>query len=431
MKKMIFKCLFVCLMCMPILVMAQENEQGIKFDQSMSWKEVVEKAIRENKHIYMDVMATWCGPCQVMVQNVFTRKEVGDFYNEHFICIKLQTDKTSKDSEYVKAWHKEVDGIRAKANVQALPTSLYFSPQGELVHIVRGAVLDPQRFIQKGKIALDEKRQVYTSLRRFEAGERDVEFLYNLSMDFLELGDMETAREVANVFWQTITPGERLEKKGILYASDFLQSVDDAMFPLFMDHPAEVDAVLGKNVADNKVMRAIEAKHILPLMKDTVNVPNWDGLYQDLCAKYPKKQENIRTMLLNRKLWYGQRYHNNALCVSALKEMLPTCDSEMNKMLIPGYAYELGMKAQSKEDRKIALEWLEKSLDETSVTQLLNYAEVLFLDKQKGKGLKIVNSVLKKGGKEGDLLYDRAMKMKKENAREMKLLKQIVSDMNS
>ena len=90
-------------LCMPSLTRAQE--QGIRFDKSMSWREVVEKATRENKYIYVDVMATWCGPCQAMVKNIFPQREVGDFYNEHFICVKLQTDKTAKDDEYVKAGH--------------------------------------------------------------------------------------------------------------------------------------------------------------------------------------------------------------------------------------------------------------------------------------------------------------------------------------
>ena len=53
----------------PVGTIAQENK-GIRFDKSMSWEEVVKKATRENKYIFMDVMATWCGPCQAMAQAV-------------------------------------------------------------------------------------------------------------------------------------------------------------------------------------------------------------------------------------------------------------------------------------------------------------------------------------------------------------------------
>ena len=414
-------------LCMPDLTRAQE--QGIRFDKSMSWREVVEKATRENKYIYVDVMATWCGPCQAMVKNIFPQKEVGDFYNEHFICVKLQTDKTAKDDEYVKAWHKEVNDICTKAKIKVLPTSLYYNPQGELVHIIPGGMPDAGRFVEAGKIALDENRQIFTCLKKYEAGERDVEFLYELSVNFLMLGDKVMARKVGNTFWQTITPEERLLDKGIRYAADFFESVDDAMLPLFMDHPERVDAVLGKGVADQKVIRAIEAKYINPLMKDSVNIPDWDGLYRELTERYPKKQESIRKMLLNRKLGYGQRYHNDGLCAAALKELLPICWEEGSEVLIPNYAYELGRKAQDKEAGKIALEWLERTLDETNAYQLLNYADILFLNKQKGKGLKCVNTALKLT-EEGSKLHERAMEMKKKNAREMKFLKQVMNEIN-
>ncbi len=414
-------------LCMPGLTRAQE--QGIRFDKSMSWREVVEKATRENKYIYVDVMATWCGPCQAMVKNIFPQREVGDFYNEHFICVKLQTDKTAKDDEYVKAWHKEVNDICTKAKIKVLPTSLYYNPQGELVHIIPGGMPDAGRFVEAGKIALDENRQIFTCLKKYEAGERDVEFLYELSVNFLMLGDKVMARKVGNTFWQTITPEERLLDKGIRYAADFFESVDDAMLPLFMDHPERVDAVLGKGVADQKVIRAIEAKYINPLMKDSVNIPDWDGLYRELTERYPKKQESIRKMLLNRKLGYGQRYHNDGLCAAALKELLPICWEEGSEVLIPNYAYELGRKAQDKEAGKIALEWLERTLDETNAYQLLNYADILFLNKQKGKGLKCVNMALKLT-EEGSKLHERAMEMKKKNAREMKFLKQVMNEIN-
>ena len=414
-------------LCMPGLTRAQE--QGIRFDKSMSWREVVEKATRENKYIYVDVMATWCGPCQAMVKNIFPQREVGDFYNEHFICVKLQTDKTAKDDEYVKAWHKEVNDICTKAKIKVLPTSLYYNPQGELVHIIPGGMPDAGRFVEAGKIALDENRQIFTCLKKYEAGERDVEFLYELSVNFLMLGDKVMARKVGNTFWQTITPEERLLDKGIRYAADFFESVDDAMLPLFMDHPERVDAVLGKGVADQKVIRAIEAKYINPLMKDSVNIPDWDGLYRELTERYQKKQESIRKMLLNRKLGYGQRYHNDGLCAAALKELLPICWEEGSEVLIPNYAYELGRKAQDKEAGKIALEWLERTLDETNAYQLLNYADILFLNKQKGKGLKCVNMALKLT-EEGSKLHERAMEMKKKNAREMKFLKQVMNEIN-
>lgn len=425
--KLVLKFVVMLLLCFSGTLFAQER--GIQFDKSMSWKEVVEKATQENKYIYVDVMATWCSPCQAMVKNIFTQKEVGDFYNKHFVCIKLQTDKTAKDDEYVKAWYKDVDDICTRAGIKVLPTSLYYNSRGELVHIVPGAVLNVGDFIELGKIALDENKQLFTRLKKYEAGERDVEFLYDLSVDFLQLGDKKTARIVGNTFWETITPEERLLDKGIRYANDFFMDIDDAMAPLFLKHPHEVDAVLGKGAAAGKVVSAIETKYVSPLMKDSVNIPDWKGMREDLSERYPEVKDQLSEMLLLRQLWYGQRFGYDGICASSLTELVPIHGERGDTLLVRNYAHELGVKALNEDERKIALEWLGRTLDESNAYLLLDYAEVLFLDGQKGKGLKCVNMALKIA-KEGSKAYDRAMKMKKENAREMKLLKKVMNEIN-
>lgn len=158
--KSIFRFVFILLLWMPLTVVAQE--QGIRFDKSMSWKEVVEKATRENKYIYVDVMSTWCpGLDSGNGEECFPRERKRViFNNQHFICIKLQTDKTAKDDEYVKAWYKEVNNICTEAKIQVLPTALYYNPKGELVHIVPGGIPNVNEFIKCGQKALDENQQI-------------------------------------------------------------------------------------------------------------------------------------------------------------------------------------------------------------------------------------------------------------------------------
>lgn len=134
-------------------------------------------------------------------------------------------------------------------------------------------------------------------------------------------------------------------------------------------------------------------------------------------------------MLLERKLNYAQRFKKDALYVSALQELIPVYGAEGNKMLTRTYALELGRRAQSKEERKLAMEWLEQTLNEKNAVHLLDNAEIYFLYKQKGKGLKCVNSALDLT-EEGTPLHERAAEMKKKNAREMKLLKQVINEIN-
>ncbi|ULT27695.1 thioredoxin domain-containing protein [Sphingobacterium sp. E70] len=43
----------------------------MKFVEGLSWKQVKERAKAENKFIFVELFATWCGPCQYMSNEVF------------------------------------------------------------------------------------------------------------------------------------------------------------------------------------------------------------------------------------------------------------------------------------------------------------------------------------------------------------------------
>lgn len=61
---------------------------GIEFFQG-TWKEALEKSKQENKPIFLDVYATWCGPCRRLKRNTFSDKVVGRYFNERFINVAL------------------------------------------------------------------------------------------------------------------------------------------------------------------------------------------------------------------------------------------------------------------------------------------------------------------------------------------------------
>ncbi len=64
----------VCLtlFLLPLLAMAQENK-GIQFLKDLSWEQILAKAAKENKFVFVDCYATWCVPCKTMDNNVYPR----------------------------------------------------------------------------------------------------------------------------------------------------------------------------------------------------------------------------------------------------------------------------------------------------------------------------------------------------------------------
>lgn len=61
--------------------------EGIQFVE-LPWAKVLAKAKKEKKLIFFDAYTSWCGPCKLLQKNVFTRKDVGDFFNANFINVK-------------------------------------------------------------------------------------------------------------------------------------------------------------------------------------------------------------------------------------------------------------------------------------------------------------------------------------------------------
>ena len=69
-----------------------DANEGIKFfDGSM--QEALELAKKEDKLIFLDACASWCGPCKSMQKKVFPMTKVGEFYNENFINLKIDMEK--------------------------------------------------------------------------------------------------------------------------------------------------------------------------------------------------------------------------------------------------------------------------------------------------------------------------------------------------
>ena len=61
-------------------------QEGIRF-RHCSWEEAKAMAKKEKKPIFIDFYTQWCGPCLNMAENIFTLGSVGNFYNDHFVCL--------------------------------------------------------------------------------------------------------------------------------------------------------------------------------------------------------------------------------------------------------------------------------------------------------------------------------------------------------
>lgn len=107
------------------------NEKGIRFEQ-ISFQEALKKAKVEDKLIFVDAYAVWCGPCKLMDRTTFKSEEVGKVFNQYFINLKIDMEKG------------EGLAIAKKYMVRAYPTLMFINSEGKLVKRVLGAMSDKE-----------------------------------------------------------------------------------------------------------------------------------------------------------------------------------------------------------------------------------------------------------------------------------------------
>ncbi len=164
----------ICIAVLCLIFTRSVFSQGMVFFEG-PWAKVLEKAKAENKNIFVDAYTDWCGPCKMMVKNVFPLPEVGAFYNRNFINYKLNMEKG--------------DGVDFARTFQVgvYPSYLFFNAEGRMLHRTVGYKQGPQ-FIADGAAALDTTRQLVTNILKYQTGNREPQILYNLALGLAEAG---------------------------------------------------------------------------------------------------------------------------------------------------------------------------------------------------------------------------------------------------
>jgi thioredoxin-related protein len=219
MRKTILSVLFF------LCVLAGYAQEGIIFDTTHTWDELLELSGKTGKLIFLDCYTSWCGPCKGMAREVFPDKKVGEFMNQTFICTKRDMEK-GEGVELHKKYKEFIPGF---------PTYLLIDASGNAIYQVSG-YLNPEKFVGKMKEGLTRESWITLS-RRYEENKGNWGFLYNY-LEQLEaayqtnISSKVTARLLQDLTYKDISADSLAYKLFRKYFKD----TEDSVFLSFMNN---------------------------------------------------------------------------------------------------------------------------------------------------------------------------------------------------
>lgn len=107
---------------------------------------VLEQAQREKKPVFVEFYATWCAPCKVMEEEIFTQVETSRYLNSNFLNFRTDFDSPAGKT------------IASIYEVKSLPTVLFLNPQGVVLERHVG-IANPSVLRLLGDSALGKLKQ--------------------------------------------------------------------------------------------------------------------------------------------------------------------------------------------------------------------------------------------------------------------------------
>lgn len=218
-----------------IIISNASTGQGIEFFQG-TWEEAKGLAAQEKKLIFVDAFAKWCGPCKRMASQVFTDPNVGQYYNDNFINLKIDMEEGMGLT------------FRQQYPVSAYPTLMYIDENGEIVKKVVGG-RGSDEFIQMGKDIVASFDRSGQYVERYEKGERG----YELVLEYVKALNQanKPSLKVANDFLRD-NPGLNSEQKSN-FLFEALTHSDSRIFNLFIEDLGNVKKVKSQSEIDKKI----------------------------------------------------------------------------------------------------------------------------------------------------------------------------------
>jgi len=233
------------------LVIAQlASAQGIEFFHG-TWAEALEKAQAEERLIFVDAYASWCGPCKRMSAQTFPDPKAGEYFNANFVNLKIDMEKP-ENAEFAQ-----------KYPVNSYPTLFFIDATGKIVMKEIGGK-NVEQLLETGKKALGKNDKSQDYEKKYLDGDRDPKMLFDYVRALNAAG--KSSLKITNEYLNT---QEDLSSEfNLKFILEGAVEADSRVFDLLLANRAAIVAVSSEEALQartekacrNTVSKAIEFK---------------------------------------------------------------------------------------------------------------------------------------------------------------------------
>ena len=242
MKKLFLFILLVLL----TLTSLNAQHRSINFEQNKTWENIVKKAQKERKLIFIDCQTFWCGACKIMAKQTFTQDSVADFFNANFVNIMYDMEKDS-------------DGVmlRKRFGINVFPTLLFVDPiTQKVIHYVIGS-RKAETLIADGKQALDPKNNLANLKKRYVAGERKLEFMIKYLAALSAIYQEDEVNRIVPEYLNKLTQEQLATKAGWKFINEYVNDPLSAPLQQVVNEQKKFYTIAGKEAVKSKLEKSI------------------------------------------------------------------------------------------------------------------------------------------------------------------------------